>query len=287
MKTAIVVCGNSGIDYLPHSEEILKFRCSVQFGADEIYEDFVELDNKTFYERIAKDPNTIPKTSYTPIGEMIERFDELYEKGYEEVIVITISSKLSNMNEAVAALDGQVRIKVHAFDSKVAGYAEAFMALVAYRMSKEGKNSKEILPTLFKIRENMKVYFTVDTLLYLVKNGRLSKFSGVLGNFLKIKPILTVNNEGSVVTLEKQRTKKRAFKRLIQLYVEETKQYKNVISYILHANNEENANDLIGEIQSLYPDRKFEVVPLTPVVGAHAGPKAIAIGYILSDEKID
>lgn len=94
-KTAILVCSNAGLDYLEYPKDITILRSVIHFGTDESYDDFIDMDAKTFYERITKDPNDIPKTSYVSVGRMIEFFEDLEKKGYEEALVITISSELS------------------------------------------------------------------------------------------------------------------------------------------------------------------------------------------------
>ena len=282
MKTAIVTCSNSGLDYIEHSDEIKIMRSSIHFGSEEVYQDYIEIKNKAFYERLTNNPDVIPSTSFMTIGRMIEMFEELKQNGYDEVIVIVISSKMSNLYDAVRNIDSQVEIKVHAFDSRTLAYPETYMVLKAFEMSKEGKNAEEILPVLEKIRDNTCTWFTVDTLLYLIKNGRLSRLSGALGTLLKLRPVLIIDKEGKVTTLEKQRTTKKSMERLVELYKNETKG-KNVVTCVIHADNPAGVEFLRDEIKKIFPDRVVEDVPLTPVVGTHAGPKAIGIGYIIID----
>jgi fatty acid-binding protein DegV len=100
-KVAILACSNAGLDYLDYPKDIRILRSVIHFGADESYDDFVQMDAKTFYERIQKDPNDIPRTSYVSPGTMINYFEELEKEGYDEALVITISSKLSGLYEAV------------------------------------------------------------------------------------------------------------------------------------------------------------------------------------------
>ena len=82
------------------------------------------------------------------------------------------------------------------------------------------------------------IYFAVDTLLYLVKNGRLSKLQGTLGTMLQLKPLLFIGDSGKVETLEKIRTTHKAHLRVLEKYIEDTKG-KNVITYISHAHADE------------------------------------------------
>ncbi|MBN2268312.1 MAG: DegV family protein [Acholeplasmataceae bacterium] len=278
-KTAILVCSNAGLDYLEYPKDIIILRSVIHFGTDESYNDFIDMDAKTFYERITKDPDDVPKTSYVSVGKMIEYFEELEKEGYEEALVITISSELSGLYEAVKRTANEVNIKVTAFDSKTLAYAEAYMALEAHRLASEGKMVKDILPYLEQIRDNDRIYFAVNTLLYLVKNGRLSKLSGTLGTMLQLKPLLMLGDNGKVETVEKIRTIHKAHQRVLEKYIEDTKDL-DVITYISHAHADEYVDWFKKEIHKVYPDREIIVAYLTPVVGAHTGPKGIGVGYI-------
>ena len=278
-KIAILTCSNAGLDYLDYPKDIRILRSVIHFGADESYDDFVDIDAKTFYERIANDPNDIPKTSYVSPGKMIEIFEELEAEGYEEALVITISSQLSGLFEAVKRVASEVNIKVIAFDSKTLAYGEAYMVLEAHRMVDEGMSVQDIVAHLETIRDNDTIYFAVDTLLYLVKNGRLSKLQGTLGTMLQLKPLLVLGDDGKVASLEKIRTTHKAQQRVLEKYIEETKDL-NVLTFISHAHNENAAEWFKSEIQKVYPNRDVIVAPLTPVVGAHTGPKGIGVGFI-------
>lgn len=278
-KKAVLVCSNAGLDYLDYPKDITILRSVIHFGTEESYDDFVEMDAKTFYERIDKDANDVPKTSYVSIGRMQEIFEELEEKGYEEALVITIAKPLSGLHDAILNISKDLKIKVTVFDSKTIAYAEAFQALEAYKLFDEGKSIEEVVAVLEQIRDNNKWYFAVDTLKYLVKNGRLTKLQGTLGTLLKIKPVLTFDKDGKVETLEKIKTTPKALNRIIELYLNDTKDL-DVLTYISHAHNDEAVAYIKEEINKVYPNRQVISSYLTPVVGAHTGPKAIGVGYI-------
>lgn len=285
MKTnkAVLVCSNAGLDYIDYPKDIIILRSVIHFGTDESFDDFVEMDAKTFYERIAKNPNDVPKTSYVSIGKMQQIFEQLENEGYDEALIITIAKPLSGLHDALVLQAENFKLKVTVFDSKTIALAEAIQALTAHKMYSLGFETKEVLKTLTQISENNKWYFAVDTLKYLVLNGRLSKLGGTLGSLLKIKPLLTFNETGKVETVEKIRTTPKALKRVLDKYLEESKD-KNVLTFISHAHNDEAVAYFIEEIKKVYPNRKITSSYLTPVVGAHTGPKAIGIGYLDLDK---
>lgn len=284
-KKAVLVCSNAGLDYLEYPEDITILRSVIHFGIDETYDDFIEMDAKTFYERIDKDANDVPKTSYVSIGKMHEEFERLIEEGYEEALIIVIAKPLSGLHDALILQAKDFDLKVTVFDSKTIAYAEAFQALEAHRLFALGYSMEEVIKVLEQIRDNNKWYFAVDTLKYLVKNGRLSKLQGTLGSLLKIKPLLSFDENGSVITVEKIKTTPKALKRVLEKYFEETKD-KNVLTFISHAHNDEAVKYFKEEINKVYPDREVISSYLTPVVGAHTGPKAIGIGYIDLDKVV-
>ena len=115
---------------------------------------------------------------------------------------------------------------------------------------------------------------------FLVKNGRLSATSGFLGTLLKIKPLLHVQRDGSLVPFEKIRTTSKAQQRLLEV-VKHDVDGKNVIMFIAYTNNLEKAQEIKQQIQAFRADITVELVPLTPVVGAHAGPGTLGVGYIV------
>lgn len=281
-KTKIFVCSNAGLDYIKYPKDIKILRSVIHFGLEESFNDFIDMDAKTFYERIDKDPNNVPKTSYVSIGLVETYIEEAIKEGYKDILMITIAKPLSGLHEALTHQANQYKDKINitVFDSKTIAYAEAFMALEAYRLlNEENYSMKETLKVLKDIRDNNKWYFAVDTLKYLVLNGRLSRLQGSLGTLLKIKPLLSFDENGSVVTLEKIRTTRRVLNKVLDNYFKDTLN-KDVLTYISHAHNDEALKYFEEKIKEKYPERKIISSYLTPVVGAHTGPKAIGIGYV-------
>jgi len=171
-------------------------------------------------------------------------------------------------------------LNVYVIDSRTVSYGEAYLIIEAIKMIKSGHKTIEIIDALEKIRDHIYIYVLVDTLKYLVKNGRLSSTSGFLGTLLKIKPLLHIQRDGSLVPFEKIRTTNKAQARLIEI-IKHDIEGKNVIMFIVYTNNEEKAREVKEQILALRPDLQIEVVPLTPVVGAHAGPGTLGVGYIV------
>lgn len=279
-KIGLVVCGNSGVDYMKLDYPVKLIRSTLNLGGKE-YEDYVDIQAKEFYDIIQTNPDIDVSTSQTSTGKIASVYEQLKDEGYTDVIAVVISSKLSGTYQgALLARDMVPGINVYVIDSRSVSYGEAFLILEAIKMIKAGSKTRDIIDKLEKIRDNIYIYVLVDTLKFLVKNGRLSATSGFLGTLLKIKPLLHVQRDGSLVPFEKIRTTSKAQQRLLEV-VRHDIDGKNVIMFIAYTNNLSKAEELKKEINSLRPDVVVELVPLTPVVGAHAGPGTLGVGYIV------
>jgi DegV family protein with EDD domain len=280
-KIAVISCSNACLDDLDYDKDIIIFRSTLHIG-DEDFVDYVDIKAKDFYERLENSKSVFPSSSYLPIGQMVEQYEDLVSKGYTKAIVVTISSHMSGLFNAVqVAGKGIEGLEIIAFDSKTVAYPQAKMAITAQKMVKEGKSIDEIIGELEYIRDHNKIYFAVHTLDYLIKNGRLSNASGFIGKALKIKPLLTISEEGKVETVEKIRTFPKAVDKLLLKFFEETKGL-DAEPFVIHANNPETSEYIKMKLREA--DDKYQNVvdmSLTAVVGAHSGPKTIALGYYI------
>jgi DegV family protein with EDD domain len=281
-KIGVVVCGNSGIDYIDHEFDIPVIR-SILLMRGEEYTDFVDISAEDFYKKLNADDKLIASTSQASTGEMLEVYESMKAKGYEELLMISLSEKLSGTYaNAVLAANMMGDYKVTVFNSLTLSYPQAKMALDAAQMAKDGKTLEEIIEHLEYIRDNHSIWFAVDTLKYLVANGRLSGASGFVGGLLKLKPLLQVTKDGRVESIEKIRTTQKAANRVIEKFLEAT-EGKDVEPFIIHSHAPERvelARKMVMEARPEYKDIK--AYPLTPVVGAHAGPNIVALGYIIN-----
>lgn len=279
-KIGIMVCGNSGIDYIKLDHPVKVIHSTLNLGGKE-YEDFVDITAEDFYDTVVKNPDIAISTSQTPTGKIAEVYEAFKAEGYDAVVAVVISSKLSGTYQgAVLAASMVEGLEVHVVDSRSVSHGEYYLVKRAIEMVKAGKSAKEIVAELEKLREQVKIFVLVDTLKYLVKNGRLSATSGFLGTLLKIKPLLHVLPEGSLVPLEKIRTTSKARERLLELLIQEISE-KRVDVFIAYTNNKPDAELIKTLINEKRPDVMVELVPLTPVVGAHAGPGTLGVGYIV------
>jgi len=280
-KLGVLVCTNSALDYIPHNYDIRIIRSTILMGGKE-YVDYEELTASRFYEMLEEDSSLFPRTAMASTGTMLEAYEKLRDEGCDEAIFITISSKMSGIYENAMIAKNMVEgIKVTVFDSKTVGYLQCKMAFLAHDMAKAGASMDEIVEELSYIRDHNHIYFAVSDLKYLVKNGRLSNAAGFVADVLKIKPLLEIDKNGAVVSIEKIRTFHKAVDRVLEKFFEETKG-KKIEAFIIHANNPETVDYLRKRVLEERKDlSEVKDYLLTPAVGAHSGPKAITIGYLL------
>lgn len=279
-KIGIVVCGNSGVDYMTLKYPVRLIRSTLNLDGKE-YEDYVDIQANEFYQVLENNPDVDLSTSQTSTGKIAHVYEEMKAEGYTDILVIVISAKLSGTYQgALLARDMVEGLNIYVLDSRSVSYGEAYLVEEAIRMIGEKKAVIDIYDELEHIRDHIYLYVLVDTLKFLVKNGRLSATSGFLGTLLKIKPLLQVQKDGSLVPYEKIRTTRKARARLLEI-IEHDIAGKNVIMFIAYTNNKDDAEGLKKDIQAKRPDVTVKIVPLTPVVGAHAGPGTLGVGYIV------
>lgn len=281
-KLGLLVCTNSAIDYIEHDYQVDVVRSTVILG-DKEYVDYEELTAEEFYKKLRENPDLFPRTSMASTGVMLEHYEKLKNEGCDTIIFVTISSKMSGIYEnaqlAAKMIEG---VDVRVFDSKSVGYIECRMIAAAHEGFEAGKTIDEIMEDLAFIRDHNHIYFAVNDLSYLVKNGRLSNAAAFFANALKIKPLLEINKDGAVVSCEKIRTFKKSVDRVIEKYLEETEGL-DVETFIIHASNPETAKYMRETVKKVRPNvGEIKEYLLTPAVGAHSGPGALTIGYIVN-----
>ena len=165
------------------------------------YKDGVNLSKKEFWHKLLTE-KVMPKTAQPSPAEFRDCYEELFNKGYEKIISLHISSKMSGTQQvAKVAREMLKREKdIIIVDSKSVTFGQAYQVLEAAKMIKAGAKLEDILTRLYEIADKMKVYFAVSDLTYLEKGGRIGRASSVIGNLLKLRPVLKL--EDGEVSLE-------------------------------------------------------------------------------------
>ncbi|MCR6107115.1 DegV family protein [Salipaludibacillus agaradhaerens] len=274
----IVTDSTADIPYdLQRELDISVVPLKVHFGEDETYEDGVDLTADEFYKKLASTP-IIPTTSQPTPYQFETEYKRLYEEEKSDIISIHLSSKLSGTFQSayIASQTLGEDIPVSVIDSKRASYAIGVIVVEVAALAKRGASKEECLARLDDLLKDTSVFFMVDTLEYLEKNGRIGKASAILGSLLKIKPILSLNEAGEVYPFEKVRGYKKAVNKIIQEF-EERYGSSDIHVGISHAQAEEAANSLMSDLRNHFSIKKQVITNIGPVIGTHVGPGTISV----------
>lgn len=241
---------------------------------DETYRDHVELVAPEFYARL-RAGETASTSQPTP-GDYEECFRGL--DGFERIFCITVSAKVSGTHEsAVRAAEALGDGKVVVIDSASASAGEVVLAEAIQRRLERGTDDEEIEAVADRFRRESGLLFTVDTLDYLVRGGRVGKAAGLAGNLLNVKPILTIR-DGEVEPLKRVRGRAKAFAEFEAHLTAETEDDPAWHVAVAHADAESDAQRIVKMVRHVRPQVSIDVVTaLGPVVGAHAGPGTLGL----------
>lgn len=275
MKIGISTDVNAGLDYINNPYDIKVLRSSVNMEG-QVYVDGIDIRADEFYDKLSKveKKEDIPSTSAPALGDIYDLFDYYVENGYTHIIHFPISFALSATGSTVKQVSEEYKDKLNVtvIDTKAACFIQGYLAMNAAKMASEGATPEEIVARSNYLIEHRSIFFVVDSLDYLVKNGRLSGATGLIGNLLKIKPILELNNEGKIVQFEKIKTTKKARQRVVELVLDYIKDAENVKVMLFHTLALEVVEELKQSVQEARPDIKdIEIHYVTPAVGAHIG----------------
>lgn len=234
------------------------------------------LDSNLLIEQMKKGAK--PKTSQINVGTFEVYFKKRAELK-EAVLYLAFSSVLSgSYQSAVMAreivLEEHPEAVIEIIDTLAAAGGEALLVLKADQARKSGKNLQETKTLIEGLAPRITSYFLVDDLYHLMRGGRLSKSSAILGSIASIKPILTIASEGTLVPISKVRGRKKAIRELLALALADVAEEPLVISY---TGGSEQAEKLKATIEAESQVSEIILIPIGPVIGAHVGPDTLAI----------
>ncbi|MFZ5969810.1 MAG: DegV family protein [Bacillota bacterium] len=250
---------------------------TIRFGEEE-YKDGVDLKAEAFFGKLKAAPK-LPTTSQVPPMKFQSEIQRYADLGYD-VLVINGSSGVSGTHQSAVMAKTQLDIPgVEVFDTLALSYGCGMMVVEAGKMAKQGYSKDEILTRLQDMKERTDHIFSVDTLEFLQKGGRLSASKAMMGTILNVKPILTIV-EGKVDSLDKVRGSRKVIPRMIELAKERGMKKGCERVGIAHGANIEGLEKLKEEII-----REFEPVDLVMseiggTIGTYTGPGLLALFYL-------
>ena len=244
----------------------------VRFGEDS-YKDYVELSPADFYAKL-RAAETLPTTSQPTPGDFLACYEELagYERVYSLHLAGTLSGTVESARTAASMLDGD---RVRVVDTESASAAVAMLGLAIQRRLEAGTTDEEIEAVVARFRASAHLIFTVETLEYLAKGGRIGRARAWAGQLLNVKPILALEN-GAVIPLKRVRGNAKAMQEFVTAFTEGSEDTPALHVAVAHADAPAKAEELVKMVRDLRPQAQLDLVAsLGSVVGTHAGPGAV------------
>jgi DegV family protein with EDD domain len=272
-NTAVVLDSTSDYPEAPSRFPNMRFvPLYVRFG-DETYRDYVDLGPAEFYEKLRTSPVT-PATAQPTPQDFVDAYEQL--ASYERIYSLHVSSKVSGTFQSAELAAQEIGgDKVRVVDSLTASLAIAMLSHAIQRRLARGTSDEEIEQLVDRFHRDANVVFTVETLEYLQRGGRIGRAAAIAGSLLNVRPILGVQ-DGVVVAVARVRGRQKALTEFERRLVEETADGPGLRVAIAHAD----AADWVGTLSEIVwrvrPQAEIEfTATLGAVVGTHAGPGAV------------
>jgi DegV family protein with EDD domain len=255
----------------------------VVFDGDRTLPEIDITDYPAFFEEL-RTAEKLPTTSQPSVGDFTSIYEPLLEAG-NEIVSVHISGGLSGTPEAARQAkealtrDDRGGERIEVVDSTTAAGGLGFMVLAAAKGARDGGSAKEVAEHVAEARKELRLWFAIDTLEFLRRGGRIGAASAWIGSTLKVKPILTVENEMSPV--ERVRTSSRAFERLVE-YARACADSGADAWSAQHINAPDQCAALIERCAEIYGHEPTIVSEIGPVLSAHTGPGLLGTGAVPS-----
>lgn len=285
MSFHIVTDSNSDIPKSVRSQFENFSMLNVPFFLDDVEGD-PDISYSEFFRRMRE--GAASRTAQINPPSYVTHYEELIASGVKEILYIALSSKLSGIyeNSVIAAnevLKKHPDVKIISVDSISASVGMGLLVQHAMNLRDEGKTIEEVRDWLESNKHRVCHWFTVGDLNYLKRGGRLSASAAWFGTALNIKPVLHVEESGGLVPVEKKIGRKKAIQRLIDRCKETVIDLETSPIIVLHADVPDEAENLKDMVEEQIGTKNIVIAELGPVIGAHAGPGAIALIFMGSE----
>lgn len=247
-----------------------------------VYDEGKDITTSGYYEKL-RTAKTFPSTSQPPLGEVLKLYEDLGNEGYDHIISIHLASTISGFVTTLRGAVSEVKnTEVTVYDSQITVILMGELVLTAARMAQRGADVVTIVSQLDSLRATMGEYFIVNDLQNLVRGGRLSNAAAFIGGMLKIKPLLTFDDDShKIVAFEKIRSLKKAYARIEELFSQDLEKVDYPVkAWVIDANDPEAGAAWQADLQAKFPAVSVGRSYFGPVIGTHLGEKAIALAWI-------
>lgn len=249
---------------------------TIQFGED-IYIDGTDLSAEEFYQKLSVS-SELPSTCQPSPADFVKCYESISEPE-DHIISVHLSSKLSGTYQSAVLASSMIEGRhIHILDSKSASIGIGLVTVAVAEALANGASVEDAVKEGERVIEESEVYFVVDTLEYLKRNGRIGAASALVGSLLNIKPVLTLE-DGIVTPYDKVRGKSKAVKRITDLLLEYTKAHsdRKFRLGLTHAECLDEAKIIKDDIQSQVDIEDIMIEYIGPTIGVHVGPGTVAL----------
>jgi DegV family protein with EDD domain len=243
------------------------------------YRDGVDLDAPSFYTKILASEE-LPTTSQPSPQDFTQAYQKCIAEGAEAILSIHLSSALSGTYQSSTLAKGLLadeKVEIVTMDSRNATFCTGQMVIQAARAAKAGQSLEACQQVALDTRKGQAIYAYLDTLEYLQKGGRIGKASSLVGSLLSIKPIISLDEEGTVIPIDRVRGRKKAAQRLFQLLQEHYPRGSKVDVALLHGHQKDEVEKWLQTLQEMYDIHEHRFIYFGPTIAAHLGPSAFGI----------
>jgi DegV family protein with EDD domain len=261
------------------SHEIHEVSLYVHWGEETQRESDIT-DYDAFYDRL-RTADRLPTTSQPSIGDFLAVYEPLLSEGKDVVSIHLAGGMSGTVRSAEQAREqlGRDAERVHVIDSRTACGGQGLVLLAAAAAARAGGDGAAVADRARRSREQLQMWFAIDTLEFLRRGGRIGGAQAWLGSTLRIKPILTVESE--ITPIERVRTSRRAFERMVDLLSDRARDGADGWM-VQHIQAPREAEQLIVRGREIFGTDPVTVSEIGPVIGAHVGPGLLGVGGIPS-----
>ena len=253
--------------------------------ADRTYRDGVEIDAAGLYERMHGPTATGSVTTSQPSPRaFIDAYESGLARGAEAILGIYISSQISGtFGTGAAALRGMDEVDGIALDSRLGSLGTGLLAVRAVELLDQGMDLQDVVRELERVRDQSNVFFSVDTMEYLLRSGRVGRAKAWLGGMLDLKPILSFADDGRLAAAGRGRGMDAVRDRVFDLLDERLIEAERYRFGVVHFAAEEWMHQVVEELERRYEPLEILSGPPTAAIGVHVGPGAWALAYQIED----
>lgn len=225
----------------------------------------------------------IPKTSMPTLGDAVALLESLRDQGYKEALAVTISSGLSGTCQMLRLAAEDIEgMDVRVVDSRSIGIGAGALVIRAAELAAQGMGLDALEQSVEAMTRNIHVFFTMETLQYLQKGGRIGKMSAAVGNLLSVRPVITCNKEGVLQTVQKVRGNSAALEAAVSQTVKAVGNQKRFRLFVAHADAAKRARTAAEILKTRLPNAEdILLAEIGPALAVHSGPGLLGMGVQL------